>query len=92
MDQQQGQGGGGGGQDQMAQFKEMAIQVNEGIGQIGQALGQMSPEAGSDMADLQKQYQGIVQSALSGEGGEKGRQAPQERPAEAGAAQVRPSY
>ncbi len=74
--------------EQMDAFKQMAVQVNDGLSQVVQVLGKMDQAAGGEMADLQKGYQGIVQSALGGGGQAKD----PNRPAEAGTGEVRQAY
>lgn len=73
--------------EQMEAFQQMAVQVNDGLSQVGQILGKIDQAAGQEMGNLQKGYQQIITAALNG----GGQASDSQRPPEAGAADVRPA-
>lgn len=65
----------------------MAVQVNDGISQVGQILAKIDQAAAEEMQGVQKMYQETITEALNGGGQARDSQ----RPPEAGAAEVRPA-
>jgi hypothetical protein len=72
----------------MKAFGQMAVQVNNGITQVGQVLQRIDPDAAEKMSQVQQVFQQTVQAAVSGGARQP---AGDMRSPEAGAANVQPA-
>lgn len=74
--------------EQMEALKQIAMQTSQGLTQVIQAISRIDQSAAEQLAGMQKAFQELVMAAMQGQSGpaQGG-----ERPAEAGAADVRPA-
>ena len=88
-EQAEGQESQDSGQDPMELVKE----IDGGLQQVTQMLGQVSPDLAQGMMQVNKQFRAIIEQAMKQQGGGGGKQAaPQERPMNQGNASTQGAY
>ncbi len=79
---EQGEGG--------ADPRQLVMQIDDGLQQVTQMLQSVDPQLSEAMSEVNEQFRAIIEASLAGGDGSKA--APQEVPANAGAAEVRQAY
>lgn len=81
---QQGAPASQGGGDPGQAISEMAVGTDQAINQLAQVLGQQNPQVGEALAQLSSQFRKIIESAMTGGGGQSAPQAQGIAPSETG--------